>query len=418
MAVSTHIRGRPAAAAILPPAAWRRMVRCYRSEFAQSPVLLHADGRGATADPLGALPAVIEARRHAIAESLRWGECYIFLVADGVLSWAIALVSGETLRGGVCGGETVLIDDPLEVEAAVDHLTRWGGSRAAVRRHLVSLPHWPRNRVQEAAESLRETVYAVTGWQPERLRRNHADALQQRQIAEAIHQGKERPGARRWPLDEERRLLLLVRAGDHNGARRHLNNLLAAMFLDSPRLPVLKARVLELLGYLTRVAVEDAPGLEGLMTAHQSWMERIIGADSFDALCQSVRDALDAFLTAVTQQGLSPTNLRVRRALEHAAQHAARAVPLDEAAAVAGISRFRLSHLVQQVTGLRYGEHVKRLRIAEACRLLESTNRSGAEIASELGFADQSHFVRQFKQVVGLTPARYRHAGPNARAPE
>ena len=182
------------------------------------------------------------------------------------------------------------------------------------------------------------------------------------------------------------------------------------MFLDSPRQPVLQARVLELLGYLVRVAIEDSPELASLMTAHQHWMERIISARTFEELCQVVRDSLDAFMREVAQQGLARTNLHVRQALDHVAQNLTSPISLDGAARAAGVSRFRLAHLLKATTGQTLLQHVKRLRTEEARRLLETTTLSCAEIASELGFADQSHFTRHFREVAGITPAQYRRA--------
>jgi AraC-like DNA-binding protein len=41
--------------------------------------------------------------------------------------------------------------------------------------------------------------------------------------------------------------------------------------------------------------------------------------------------------------------------------------------------------------------------------LLASGMRSG-EIARITGFADQSHLIRHFKRMVGVTPARYARA--------
>lgn len=389
--------------------AWRRIALGYRASHGLTPVLLDRYGNSvySAADPLAGNRSVAHARGHAIAESLRWGEPYVFLVADGVLSWAVAIVEQEELRGGVCGGEVTHADDPIDVAAAARHLTGWGGAPQSVLEHLRQLPAWPQSKVQAAADALNSLVYGVLGWVPLAMRRNRADAVQQRQIAEAIHQGKVRE-RRPWPFAEERRLLLLIRAGDHNGARRHLNNLLAEMFLDSPRLPVLQARALELLGYLVRVAIEDSPGLAPLIERHHGWIGRIIGGHSFDELCRTVRDALDDFMQQVAQQGLTRTNLHVRRALDHLARNAHRPVSLDEAATVVGVSRFRLAHLVKATTGQSFLQHVQRVRVAEACRLLETTTRSGADIASSLGFADQSHFIRVFRQVAGVTPARYR----------
>ena len=396
---------------LLPLSTWRRIVRSYRASCGLTPALLHPDGRLALGKPgpLDDLPLVIQARRHAIAESLRWGEPHTFLVSSGVISWAVALVDGQTLLGGVSGGEVTGSEEPVDVEEATRHLASWDGAQSLVRDSLKKLPTWPQPRVHTAANLLAETLYAASACKPDLWRKNHEDAVQQRQIAEAIHQGK-RAANRSWPLAEERRLLLLLRAGDQSGTRKHLNQLLAAMFLDSPRQPVLQARVLELLGYLVRMAIEDSPELASLMTTHQHWMERIISARTFEELCQVVRDSLDAFMHEVAQQGLARTNLHVRQALDYVAQNLTGTISLSKAAETAGISRFRLAHLLKAATGQTLLQHVKRLRAEEARSLLENTALSCAEIAANLGFTDQSHFTRHFREVAGITPAQYRRA--------
>jgi AraC-like DNA-binding protein len=269
------------------------------------------------------------------------------------------------------------------------------------------LAGWAQDRVRTAAQSLAELAYAVTGWRSERWQRNRAGADQQRQIAEAIHRGKG-GGLRVWPLAQERQLLQLIRAGDLAGARRHLNQLLAEMFLDSPRQPVLQARALELLGYLVRVAVEDEPECAALMASHQAWIVRIIGTNDFESLCATVRDALDDFMGQVATQGLSLPARHVRRVLEHIESVLPRVPTLDEAARAAGVSRFRLAHLLKQSTGQTFGQHLARFRVDLASRILTTTSRDCADIAAELGFADQSHFTRVFRTVTGTTPARYR----------
>lgn len=61
---------------------------------------------------------------------------------------------------------------------------------------------------------------------------------------------------------------------------------------------------------------------------------------------------------------------------------------------------------------------IKRLRtiafgIADARLQLSATDHSMAEIAQRCGFYDSPHFIRVFKQQVGVTPSVYRklHAG-------
>jgi AraC-like DNA-binding protein len=393
----------------LPPTVWRRIIRAYHAESDLAPALLLPDGRRVddAATHFDRLPLVIQARRNAIAESLRWGEPQVFFVTAGVFSWVVAMVDGQELRGGICGGEVTCDDDPVDVPEAAAHLTVSKAEKQQVSARLAALPVWPQPSIRLAAKRLAEMVYNIANLDPVLWKRNRDDAAQQRQIAEAIQLGKDNV-RRDWPFAEEKRLLLLLRAGDHNGARKHLNQLLASMFLDSPRQPVLQARVLELFGYLVRVAVEDSPALAPLMSTHQRWIEWILNAHTFEELCQVVRDALDAFIHEVAYQGAAPTSLHVRRALDYVAENLTGSISLAEAAKAAGISRFRLAHLLKATTGQTLLEHVKRLRTDEARRRLETTTLSCAAIAAELGFADQSHFTRQFRDVTGITPARYR----------
>lgn len=49
-------------------------------------------------------------------------------------------------------------------------------------------------------------------------------------------------------------------------------------------------------------------------------------------------------------------------------------------------------------------------RIQSACELLSSTNRSVEEIGSLCGYKNTEHFIRQFKKLQNVTPAKYRKA--------
>jgi AraC family transcriptional regulator len=60
--------------------------------------------------------------------------------------------------------------------------------------------------------------------------------------------------------------------------------------------------------------------------------------------------------------------------------------------------------------GMHIGEYVRVLRIEEGRRLLAGTDQCIGEIALHLGFADQGHFCRSFKQETGVTPSRFRRA--------
>jgi transcriptional regulator GlxA family with amidase domain len=64
--------------------------------------------------------------------------------------------------------------------------------------------------------------------------------------------------------------------------------------------------------------------------------------------------------------------------------------------------RFKLA------TGLTLIDYMQNLRIEEAKRLLESTDRAADEISADVGYEDPSFFRRLFRRRTGLAPRQYR----------
>ena len=91
------------------------------------------------------------------------------------------------------------------------------------------------------------------------------------------------------------------------------------------------------------------------------------------------------------------------------AQNYTRQITLDAVAQEVGLSRFHVARIIKRSTGKTMTQHIRTMRINRARELLESTDLSYAQIAYDLGFADQSYFIRQFREMTGTTPARYRN---------
>ncbi len=84
---------------------------------------------------------------------------------------------------------------------------------------------------------------------------------------------------------------------------------------------------------------------------------------------------------------------------------------VPELAAQAGLSVSQTARRVRELTGHSPREFVIRARIDRARRLMEESQLSLKQIAATLGYTDIYFFHRQFKAVVGLTPARWRERG-------
>jgi AraC-like DNA-binding protein len=95
--------------------------------------------------------------------------------------------------------------------------------------------------------------------------------------------------------------------------------------------------------------------------------------------------------------------LRTRAYLDEQ-QH--RNVGLDELAAVAGVGRFSLLRWFVAEVGVPPHAYQLLSRVDRARRLL-ALGQPAAAVAAAVGFGDQSHLIRQFRRIEGITPAEY-----------
>jgi AraC-like DNA-binding protein len=82
---------------------------------------------------------------------------------------------------------------------------------------------------------------------------------------------------------------------------------------------------------------------------------------------------------------------------------------IDEIAAAASIHPVHLSRIFRRHFRCTIAEYIRCLRAELACSALAKSNKSLIEIAAECGFSDQSHFSKNFKRIMNVTPAEYRN---------
>jgi transcriptional regulator GlxA family with amidase domain len=92
-----------------------------------------------------------------------------------------------------------------------------------------------------------------------------------------------------------------------------------------------------------------------------------------------------------------------------------RPLTLDNLARAVNLSESRLRCLFKAETHRTPAGYLKGLRMVEAKHLVETTFFTVKEIAHHVGINDQSHFVRDFERLYGLSPSRLR-ARPEGEA--
>lgn len=180
------------------------------------------------------------------------------------------------------------------------------------------------------------------------------------------------------------RELLASVAEDVSGASREPE--LASAMLEDPRLA---ERLVRLFDFM------HANGHSGTLAAQSEWL-RLLGV----LLMRSRAIAPQRASGALSRQ-------QWQRVREYCCAHLSEKITLDALAALSELGRFQFLRQFKQAIGMTPHAWLLRLRLEHACALLARGSQSIAEVAQGVGFYDQSHFNRAFRQAFGVAPSAY-----------
>ena len=100
-------------------------------------------------------------------------------------------------------------------------------------------------------------------------------------------------------------------------------------------------------------------------------------------------------------------------ALSYIEQNFREKVTGEKAAAACRMDAFRFSRAFRSAFGITFKEYLIRVRIKEACRLLEKPDISITEVAYLSGFNDPSYFSKTFRRYAGVCPSEFSSSEQN-----
>ncbi len=105
----------------------------------------------------------------------------------------------------------------------------------------------------------------------------------------------------------------------------------------------------------------------------------------------------------------SDTNSRhINICKEYIYAHIKERITIEDLADELGVSAGYLSHLFKKETGMAVSKYIMEQKIETAKNLLRFSEYTMIDIANRLSFSSQSHFIKQFREVMGMTPKKYR----------
>lgn len=189
----------------------------------------------------------------------------------------------------------------------------------------------------------------------------------------------------------------------------------ASLVIDSP-LPEL-SRAASLVAGATRGLRIDGPAHE-LVIALLLRMRWSNDFGRLAALCEilgvlvehsrSLSPIAESVTNAATVAPLRSVRRRVDRILEWIHVNLARDLTVEEASRLARVTPAAFSRFFHREVGRTFSAYLNDVRCAEASLRLQQTDRPVRAIAHECGYTTLSHFNRQFRIRMGVSPRRFR----------
>ncbi|MBZ0202906.1 MAG: AraC family transcriptional regulator [Ignavibacteria bacterium] len=83
-------------------------------------------------------------------------------------------------------------------------------------------------------------------------------------------------------------------------------------------------------------------------------------------------------------------------------------ITLEFLAKETGIHPVHISQVFSKYFDSSFGDYLRKIRIGKAINLIADGEHTLTQISSMCGFSDQSHFIRIFKSLYGISPSLYR----------
>lgn len=136
--------------------------------------------------------------------------------------------------------------------------------------------------------------------------------------------------------------------------------------------------------------------------------ERITNAESLSVLQQDMFFSINHLIESVLYSMQDKDDYVIQKAKEYIHKNYPDNITLNDVAAHVFLNGNYFSTLFKKKTGTTFRDYLRNYRIKKAKDLLSTTHLKIYEVGLQVGYIEQPHFVRAFKNVTGQTPGEFR----------
>lgn len=167
----------------------------------------------------------------------------------------------------------------------------------------------------------------------------------------------------------------------------------------------------------TTAAVHRSEAVLSLRELHCLIMEQEKGFKKEEIFFFLIEQLITEY-TEPVRENLAEVSEEIHKACAYMESHFAESITLDDLSKLSSVNKYTMLRNFTRQRGVTPYQYLETIRVGEAKKLLEK-GIDLLDVAMRTGFADQSHFTKFFKMLIGLTPKQYRDIfkGKNTSTP-
>ncbi|MDP4133483.1 MAG: AraC family transcriptional regulator [Bacillota bacterium] len=327
------------------------------------------------------------AHKYGCFEAQRWNGKYIYYCRAGFIFIAVVLIDDlNRIDAGVLAGPVVM-----------------GNIEDFIQENTISISNVP-NFETSIVNDMAEIMAAVFTKKESTYNSEYENLLNDIYKVRDILDEKIY-----YPIDLEKQLQTAISDGDSDLSKELLNKLLGHIFFCSNGdFKTIKARVVELMVLLSRSAIDGGADLDQIFLLNKNYIEEVEALKTIEQLSIWLSGIINRFVGYVFEFNDVKHADVLFKAMNYIKQNYKEKLSLDDICANVYLSKSYLSKIFKDEMKCTLTNYISSVRVEKSKSLLLDNSLSLADVASMVGFEDQSYYTKVFKKNEGVSPGKYK----------
>ena len=353
-------------------------------------------------------------KSHAKAgeDTLRFGGKYIYICPMGFVHAASPVLMEDSVIVTAIAGPILIIDRSDYFDEYIQNKKELcDEKKAEIKEMLADVVVYPLEKVTAYSNMLYYLASYSSGKDAVKLLSTGEILEQQSEISENIIHLKNGISDRtEYPIYKEKELLDVLSGGDRKTAQRLLNEILGYIFFSTGGdIDVIRTRVAELIVQLSRTAaLNGGVNRQKILDISVDYMKTIWTLESID----DISTWMSRIISSFTQMIFSSKDIKhidvIQKVVAFINTNYMHKISLDDIAKEGFLSSSYLSKLFKSEMKINLSTYINNVRVEKSKLLLLDSSLSIIDVASMVGFEEQSYFSKVFKNVTGVSPGKLR----------